>query len=218
MNFIEIINMQFMKNFFFIGSGISLSFGLLLGSIIFGFVFGIIFSVARYNKIFSNLINGFISIVRGTPVILQISVIYFAIPGLLHVQLSIFSAGILAFGINSSVYMAEIFRSGIESVPKGQFEAAKTLNIPIFYTWKDIIFPQVIRNILPALTNEVITLFKETALISTIGGMDIMRKAQIISASDFSYFTPLCIAAFYYYIFILFVEKISKRIERKMIC
>lgn len=126
-------------------------------------------------------------------------------------KLSIITAGILTFGLNSSAYVAEILRSGIESLPKGQCEAARTLEIPGFYMWKDIILPQVIKNILPAMVSEVITLLKETALITTIGGVDIMRTAQILAAEKFTYFMPLCIAGVYYYSLVLLVEYLGKK-------
>lgn len=212
------INQKLLDNILFIGSGLPLTFALLFGAIFLGIILGTIFAVARYNNILSKTINVFISIVRGTPLILQISLIYFSVPSFFHIQLNLITAGILAFGLNSSAYVSEILRSGIDAIPKGQFEAAKTLNIPLFYTWKDIIFPQVVRNILPALTNEIITLFKDTALISTIGGLDIMRKSQVLSAAEFTYFMPLCIAGAYYYIFILIIERISKTIEKRLVC
>jgi polar amino acid transport system permease protein len=141
--------------------------------------------------------------------------VYFAIPTLFGLKISILSAGLITFGFNSSAYIAEIIRAGIQSVPRGQFEAAKTLQIPNFYIWKDIILPQVIQNILPAMVNEMIALLKETALISTIGGMDIMRRAQSIAAEQFTYFIPLCIAGCYYYLLVLGIEYLGKKIEKR---
>jgi polar amino acid transport system permease protein len=122
----------------------------------------------------------------------------------------------MAFGLNSSAYIAEILRAGIENIPKGQFEAAQTLEIPCYYMWKDIILPQVIKNILPAMVSEVIALLKETALIATIGGMDIMRSAQTIAAEQFTYFIPLCIAGAYYYALVLIIEYVGKIAEKWM--
>jgi polar amino acid transport system permease protein len=116
--------------------------------------------------------------------------------------------------LNSSAYIAEILRAGIESVPKGQFEAAKTLEVPNYYIWKDIILPQVMRNIFPSLINEVIALLKETALIGTISGMDLMRMAQTLGAEQFTYFMPLCIAAAYYYVLVLIIEYAGKIVEK----
>ena len=202
------------SSFLFIGSGISVTVQLLIGGICIGSVLGALFAVVRY-KFFATPINLFISIVRGTPVILQLSFVYFSTPSLFGIKLSILEAGILTFGLNSSAYSAEILRAGIESLPKGQFEAAKTLHIPCFYMWKDIILPQVIRRVLPAMINEIITLLKETALISTIGGMDILRKSQTLAAEQFSYFMPLCIAGAYYYGFVLLIEYIGRKMEQR---
>lgn len=199
----------------FIGSGLVMTLQLLLGGLAIGFVLGTCFAVLRYKKIGVRLINRIISILRGTPLILQLSFIYFTTPNLLGIKLSILSAGILTFGLNSAAYIAEILRSGIESLPKGQFEAALALHIPPYYMWKDIILPQVIRNVFPAMINEVIALLKETALIATIGGMDIMRKSQMLAAEQFTYFMPLCIAGAYYYALVLSIEYLGKRIEKR---
>ncbi|MDR2735792.1 MAG: amino acid ABC transporter permease [Puniceicoccales bacterium] len=203
------------QNFLFIGHGIEISLKLLFGGIFIGILFGGILSILRYSGMCRPVINGFISIIRGTPVMLQLSFVYFITPGIIGVKLGIISAGIIAFGINSSAYIAEILRSGIESLPKGQFEAAQTLEIPGFYIWRDIILPQVIANILPAMVNEVISLLKETALIATIGGMDIMRRSQAIAAEQYEYFMPLCIAALYYYSLVLIIEFVGRKIERR---
>ncbi len=135
------------QNLLFIGQGTVLTLELLAGGMLIGILLGTILAILRYNGIAKLLINRFISIIRGTPLILQLSFIYFAVPSLLGLRPDILVAGILTFGLNSSAYIAEILRSGIESLPKGQFEAARTLQIPTFYLWKDIILPQVIKNI-----------------------------------------------------------------------
>ncbi len=207
---------ELIQSVIFVGNGIFLTLELLFGGILIGLVLGTLFSILRFKGILVIAINGFISIVRGTPLILQLSIIYFSAPALIGIKLSILVAGIVAFGLNSSAYIAEIFRAGIEHLPKGQFEAARTLRIPSYYMWKDIILPQVLRNILPSLISEIIALLKETALISTIGGMDLMRMSQIMAAEQFTYFFPLCIAGGYYYSLVLLIEYSGKKIERKM--
>jgi polar amino acid transport system permease protein len=206
---------EWVEHALFIGSGIIVTLQLLLGGIIIGLLLGTLFAVLRYRSIGTTIINRCISILRGTPILLQLSFVYFTAPTLIGLKLSILQAGIITFGLNSSAYMAEILRAGIENLPKGQFEAAKTLQIPNFYLWKDIILPQVIRNILPAMISEVIALLKETALIATIGGMDIMRNSQLLAAQQFTYFMPLCIAAAYYYALVLFIEYLGKKIEQR---
>ncbi|HQS83925.1 MAG: glutamine ABC transporter permease [Alphaproteobacteria bacterium 16-39-46] len=206
---------KLISHILFIGSGVALTLQLLIGGLSMGLLLGGLFSILRYKKIATPLINRFVSVLRGTPVILQLSFIYFSTPGLVGIKLSILEAGILTFGLNSSAYIAEILRSGIESLPKGQFEASKTLQISSFYMWKDIILPQVTRNVLPSLVSEVIALLKETALIATIGGMDILRKSQTLGAEQFTYFLPLCIAGCYYYSLVLFIEYLGKKMEQR---
>lgn len=213
---VEGVNMtELIQNLLFIGKGIALTMQLLIGGLLIGIVLGTFWSICRHCGIACFFINRFISIMRGTPLILQLSFIYFSAPVVLGMRPSILAAGIIAFGLNSSAYFAEILRSGIESLPKGQFEAAVTLRIPTFYLWKDIILPQVTRNIFPAIVNEMIALLKETALISTIGGMDLMRQAQSLAAQQFTYFMPLCIAGFYYYSLVLLIESLGKKIEKR---
>lgn len=206
---------ELLAHILFIGSGITLTLYLLICGILVGLILGTILSILRYKGIGVLIINRLISILRGTPLLLQLSFIYFSIPGLLGIKLSIIGAGTIAFGLNSAAYIAEIMRAGIESIPAGQFEAAKTLQISNFYIWKDIILPQVIKSILPSLINEMIALLKETALIATIGGTDIMRKAQMVAAEQFTYFMPLCIAGCYYYGMVLLIEFLGKKIEQR---
>lgn len=207
--------MMMLDNILFIGKGIALTMELMIGGMILGLLLGTTLAVCKYKKWLVTFINRYISIARGTPLILQLSFFYFAIPNLLNIKISILSAGIITLGLNSSAYIAEILRAGIESLPKGQFEAAQTLQIPALPMWKDIILPQVIKNVFPALINEMITLLKETALISTVGGMDLMRRAQSIAAEQFTYFAPICIAGIYYYALILLIEYMSRKIENR---
>lgn len=207
---------KIIQNILYIGSGIPVTMGLLLGGIVIGFICGALFAILRHVGIGQSIIRGFVSIVRGTPVILQLSLVYFAFPTILGIKFNWFIAGIVTFGMNSSAYVAEIARSGMESIPKGRFEAAKTLRIPTFWAWKDIILPQVVKNVFPAAINETIALLKETALVSVIGGMDIMRKSQSIAAEQFEYFMPLCIAGGYYYLFVLLMEFVGKKVEKRL--
>ncbi len=206
---------EFIQSVLFIGSGIQLTLALLCGGLLCGLTLGTLLSILRYKNIGNMIINRFISIMRGTPLILQLSFVYFSFATITGLQITILTAGILTFGLNSAAYIAEIIKAGINSLPKGQFEAAASLHIPTLYMWKDIILPQVIKNVFPALINETIALLKETALISTIGGMDIMRKAQSVSAEHFTYFLPLCIAGIYYYILVLCIEYLGNKYTTK---
>lgn len=207
--------MTLVDNILFIGKGLTLTMELMIGGMLIGLILGAVLAIAKYNGWLVTLINRYISIVRGTPMILQLSFFYFAIPNAFNIKLSILSAGIITLGLNSSAYIAEILRAGIEGLPKGQFEAAQTLAVPTWPMWKDIILPQVIRNVFPALINEMVTLLKDTALISTLGGMDLMRRAQSVAAEQFTYFTPICIAGAYYYVLILLIEYVVQKIEKR---
>ena len=207
--------MKLMENILFIGEGALLTLELVLAGMSVGLLLGALLAIVRYKGWMVFVINRFISIMRGTPVILQLSFVYFAIPSALGISMNVLCAGIITLGLNSSAYIAEILRAGIESLPKGQFEASQALRIPSWLMWKDIILPQVIKNIFPALINELISLLKETALISTLGGMDLMRRAQAIASEQYTYFAPICIAGCYYYLLILMVEWIAKMIEKR---
>ena len=206
-----------LSHFGFIGQGVITTLQLMLGGMLISIPFAMLIAYIRYNSncIVKFVVERFISIIRGTPMILQLSFVYFAMPTIIGFPIDIISSGIITFGINSSAYVAEVLRAGIESIPKGQFEAARTLKVPTKNMWIDIIMPQVARNIMPAMVNEMITLLKETALIATLGGMDIMRRSQAVAAEQFDYFTPLCIAGFYYYILILIIEYVAKKLEKR---
>jgi polar amino acid transport system permease protein len=206
---------ELLEDFLFVGSGVLVTFQLVLFATIISVFIGLGLAIMKYNNIGALFINFFISIIRGTPAILQLSFVYFAIPGILNIKLDIIVAGSIAFGLNHAAYFAEIFRSGIQSIPRGQFEVSKSLRIPRYYMYKDIILPQIIRNTLPTMINELASILKHSALISTIGGADIMRKSHILSVQKFTYFTPLIIAGVYYQTAVLFLERLSKKIENK---
>ena len=156
------------------------------------------------------------SVFRGTPMLVQLSIIYFGAPSLVSYQISPLMAGVIAFSLNSGAYVSESIRAGIQGIDPGQFEAAQALSIPYFQMMKDIILPQALRNILPALVNEVINLLKETALISTLGEADIMRRAQLVAAETYSYFEPLMMAALCYYLLVLALSALAKKLEKSL--
>lgn len=156
------------------------------------------------------------SIFRGTPLLLQLTLIYFASPQLIGYKVSIWEAGILTFTLNSGAYLSEHIRAGIEAVDKGQMEAALSLGISYSSTMKDIILPQAIRNILPSLVNEAIDLLKESSLISVIGGADILRRADVVSKATYLYFEPLIIAGLLYYILVMILTGAARILEKKL--
>lgn len=177
------------------------------------------------------LINVYILIMRGTPLMLQIITIYYAIP-MMKVSDSVFlqnlfagidiksdsyqfNALIVAFALNYAAYFAEIFRGGIESIPKGQYEAAAALGMTRSQTFFRVVLPQVIKRIVPASSNEVITLVKDTSLASVIAYAEIFRKAkeQMVSYSNL---TPLFIAGVFYFIMNAILTTLFAAVEKKL--
>ncbi len=162
----------------------------------------------------------YISIMRGTPLILQIMVIYYAPPLLFHVTLPgnwRFSAVVVAFVINYAAYYAEIYRGGIESIPVGQYEAAQVLGYRKTQTFVKIILPQMVKRTLPAVTNEVITLVKDTSLASAIGTIEMFTKAKQIAVSPRSPgMLTFLVAGIFYYIFNVIVAFGMKKLEKAL--
>ena len=157
----------------------------------------------------------YIQIMRGTPLILQLIFVYFAPFYVFGASYDRFTACIVAFVINYSAYFAEIYRSGLQSIDRGQYEAAKVLGFTRAYTFFHIILPQVIKRILPALGNEVITLVKDTALAQTIGVAELFRVAQTASSREFST-VPIFIAGIFYFVMNYIVSRLFTIGERKL--
>ena len=177
------------------------------------------------NKLLSGVTNVFLLIIRGTPLMLQLLVVYFG-PGLFirwlvlqGYQVSFkwnrFAAAIVALSINYAAYFAEIYRGGIESIPKGQYEAAKVLGYTPARTFFSIVLPQVIKRIVPAMGNEVITLVKDTALVSVIGVSELLMVAKERQGALFS-FVPLFIAGVFYFVMNWIVSVCFQQLEKKL--
>lgn len=166
-------------------------------------------------KPLSFLVDLYIQIMRGTPLILQLIFFYFAPYYLFGFSFQRFTAAIIAFVVNYSAYFAEIYRSGLQAVDKGQYEASKVLGFSKPYTFFHIILPQVIKTVTPSLGNEVITLVKDTALASTIGVIELFRVAQTSSSRVFSTM-PIFIAGVFYFIMNYIVSKVFALIEKKL--
>ncbi|MFJ7738295.1 amino acid ABC transporter permease [Lysinibacillus sp. NPDC097287] len=202
----------------YILKGIGVTLQIAIGAAIIGFIFGILLALCKIGKItvlrlFADL---YTSIFRGTPLVLQLMIIYYAVPQLLDIQIDALPTAIIAFGLNSAAYISEIIRGGINAVDKGQQEAAMALGIPYSKMMKDIIIPQALKNILPSLVNEFITLNKESAVVTVIGALDIMRRAYVVGGATYRYLEPLLIAGLIYYIMTLLLTFLGKRIEKGM--
>lgn len=202
----------------YILEGIGITLQIVLCATIIGFLLGILLALFKIGriKLLRWIADIYTSIFRGTPLVLQLMIIYYAIPQLFDIQIDPMPAAILAFGLNSGAYISEIIRGGINAVDKGQQEAALALGIPYFKMMKDIILPQALKNILPALMNEFITLNKESAIVTVIGALDIMRRAYVVGGSTYRYLEPLLIAGVIYYIMTLILTFLGKMLEKRM--
>ena len=186
-------------------------------TIIFSLPLGFVVAFGRMSKncIIRNIVKVFISIMRGTPLMLQLLVWYFGPHYLfgLSIRGYRFTAIILGFAFNYAAYFAEIYRAGIESMPQGQYEAARVLGYTKTQTFFRIILPQVIKRILPAITNEVITLVKDTSLAFSLAYQEVFSIAKQISTSETS-FMPFLIAGVFYYVMNYVVAFVMERIEK----
>ena len=185
---------------------------------LFGFLLGTIIALCKITTIkpLIWLADFYTSIFRGTPLVLQLMIIYFASPQLFGYQIEGYWAAVLAFSLNSAAYISEIIRGGILAVDKGQREAAMALGVPYSSMMANIILPQAYKNILPALMNEFITLTKESAIVTTIGVMDIMRRAYQVGGQTFQYLEPLLFAGLIYYVLVMILTLIGKMLEKRL--
>lgn len=167
------------------------------------------------NPIISNVVNVYIMIMRGTPLILQLLFVYFAPYYIFGSSYDRFTAVIVGFVINYAAYFAEIYRGGIQSIPPGQYEASLVLGFSKTHTFTHVVAPQVVKRIIPAMGNEVITLVKDTALAQTIGVAELFRVAQNASARQFSTM-PIFIAGVFYFIMNAFVSRSFDALEKKL--
>ncbi|KKY02809.1 arginine ABC transporter permease [Paraclostridium benzoelyticum] len=208
---------------FFI-DGTKITIGISICTLILGFLAGVIVCMARIsrNKIFSILGSIYIEFLRGTPLLVQIYIIYFGFPtiGIKFPDVgpipSEYISAIVALSINSSAYIAEILRSGIQSVDKGQMEASRSLGFDYSTSMRLVIIPQALKNVLPALANEFIVLVKESSIVSVIGIQDLMYSADIVKGNTYLAFEPLLVAAMIYFVLTFTLSKLVGLFELKL--
>ena len=203
-----------------LSGGILASLTLFTLTLVFSMPIGLFVCFARRSrfKVIAIVTKFYISVMRGTPLMLQLIVVYFAPYYLFKIPLSSnyrFYAAIIGFSLNYAAYFAEIYRSGIEAVPKGQYEAAKVLGYSRQQTFMKIVFPQMVRHTLPPVTNEIITLVKDTSLAYAIAYVEMFTLAKQVAADQSSIMAHFVAGAFYY-IFNLLVAFVMGRIEKKM--
>jgi His/Glu/Gln/Arg/opine family amino acid ABC transporter permease subunit len=202
----------------YILAGIGVTLKIILAAAVLGFALGVLLALFKISS-FKPLVwlaDAYTSVFRGTPLVLQLLIIYFGLPQILGFDISSYWAAVFAFALNSAAYISEIIRAGILAVDRGQREASLALGIPYRRMMKDIILPQAMKNILPALMNEFISLTKESAVVTVIGALDIMRRSYIVGGQTYRYFEPLLIAGLIYYIMVMALTVLGKAVERRM--
>ncbi len=203
-----------------ISSGMWASLILFTLTLVFSMPIGLLITFARRSrfKVIEMITKFYISVMRGTPLMLQLIVVYFAPYYIFKIPLSSdyrFYAAIIGFSLNYAAYFAEIYRSGIEAVPKGHYEAAKVLGYSRQQTFIKIVFPQMVRHVLPPVTNEIITLVKDTSLAYAIAYVEMFTLAKQVAAAQSS-ILALFVAGLFYYLFNLLVAFVMGLIEKKM--
>ena len=176
---------------------------------------GVLLSLGRVSSIalLQKAIGLYVWLLRGTPLMLQLFFVYYALPAV-GIRLDDFEAALVAFVLNYAAYFCEIFRAGIQSVPKGQYEAARTLGMDYVQTMRRIVLPQVFRLILPPVSNETITLVKDTSLVYVLAMNDLMRTTRNLVQRDFD-ITPFLVAAVFYLVATLLLTMLFERLEKR---
>lgn len=197
-------------------AGLGVSAQIFLITIVLSLPIGILLALVRISKVavFRKLAEIYIYVMRGTPFMLQIMFIYYGLPLMLDVQISDFPAAILAFVANYAAYFAEIFRGGIQSIPKGQYEGAKVLGFTYRQTMWHIVLPQVVKRVIPPLGNETITLLKDTSLVYILAMNDLMRVTRAFVQRDFDTM-PFLVAAVFYLVCTAILTKILAYVEKR---
>ena len=203
--------------------GIKLTLFISLISVFLGTLFGIVLYAMKKSKftilkinIFKVLSSAYIEVVRGTPLYLQIMIVYYGADQIFNLDMPAIASGILAISLNSAAYVSELIRAGIEAGDKGQLEAARSLGMNYSKAMLLVIIPQAIKNILPAIGNEFIAVIKESSMASTIGVAELMYAANKVTGRIFRSFEPLIISAICYFVLTYTLGRVIKYIERRM--
>lgn len=204
----------------YIFTGLGNTIVMALFAVIIGLILGLLIALIRNNyennnklPILNALCEGYVAIIRGTPVLLQLMIIYYVI--FASVNINVVLVGIIAFGLNSAAYVSEIIRAGLDSIDKGQMDGGRALGLNYHETMRYIILPQSLKNVMPALCNEFITLLKETSVAGYIGIIELTKAGDIIASRTYNYFFPLILTALIYLILTLGLSKIVKRFEKR---
>ena len=201
-----------------IAGGFQVTLSLLFIVIILSVPGGLLLALLRLstNRVVTTIVDAYVYVMRGTPLMLQILLIYYGLPFMIDgFELTDMTAAVLSFVLNYIAYLCEIFRSGIQSIPKGQYEGAKVLGFTYVQTMYKIILPQVIKRVLPPLANETITLLKDTSLVYVLAMNDILRITRSIVQRDFD-ITAFIVAGVFYLAMTFILTKLYQYLERRM--
>jgi polar amino acid transport system permease protein len=188
-----------------------------LGAVL-AFALGLVLALLRRARIpvVSQVVWLFIEFVRSTPLLVQLYFLYFVFPVAFHITLSSLTVGVLGLGVHYATYTSEVYRAGIEGVPVGQWEAATALSLPRARVWTGVILPQAIPRVLPALGNYVISMFKETPLLLTIGVLDLVGQAQAAGSEAYRYVEPFTLAGVLFLVLSYPSSVLVRRLERRV--
>jgi len=178
-------------------------------------VLGLVLAILRMsqNPWISNPIIGFIEFIRGTPVLIQIFFMFYVLPQF-GITMPALLTGVLALGLHYATYCSEVYRAGLENIPRGQWEASTALNLTTYRTFKDVIIPQAIPPVVPALGNYFIAMFKETPLLSAIAVVELMQTAKILGSFSFRYLEPITLVGAFFLIMSLVASMLNQQFEQ----
>lgn len=198
--------------------GAEITIILALCAVLFGTVLGLLLTLIRRSKIkpISILATAYVEFVRGTPLLVQIYIIYIGLPNLTGLDISDMAVGAVALSLNSAAYISEIIRAGIDAVDKGQMEAARSLGMTQGQAMIDVIIPQAFKNILPALGNEFIAVIKESSMVSVIGVAELMYNAGIVRGNTALGLEPVIVAAVIYFVITFTLTRVLGFVERRL--
>lgn len=197
--------------------GLFVTMGFALATVVLGVLIGIPLALARLSKSrwISTPATSYIEVIRGTPLLLQLYLIAYGIPLAFNLNIPLLAAGIMALAVNSSAYVAEIIRAGIQAVDKGQVEASRSLGLSYWQTMRLVVIPQAVKNVLPAIGNEFVTIVKESSIVSIIGIMDLMHITDIIKTQTLRVFEALIVAAFLYFLVTYSISTLLRKLEAR---
>ncbi|OZB95129.1 amino acid ABC transporter permease [Paenibacillus sp. XY044] len=201
----------------YFATGIQYTLLLAAIGVICGFVLGIIISLLRMSRFWLPRLIGsvWVEILRGTPMVVQLFIIHYGLVAF-GIRLTPIESGAITLSINSSAYLAEVFRAGIQGVDRGQSEAARSLGMTRSMTMRYIVLPQAVKSVLPAIGNEFITIIKESSIVSFIGVADLMYQSQAVQGITYDYLSPLLVIAAIYFIMTFTLSKLLGAFERRL--